>query len=187
MTCSLNQSLLEDYLDGDLPEATRLKVESHLADHPECREELESSQQLKELLSRLDCPEPGPEYWAELRELIAARTVERTEQTERVVATPSRKEIRRSFYRSLVSVAAGLALFGSALLLGSSGEVEVKKTTPTPEAYASLSEMINRANARQNQVFTASQQDRISGGMLLVGPVGLLGRLSELTGVHSLE
>ena len=187
MTYSFSQSLLDDYIDGELPEDTRREVERLLQSHPEHAQDVQSSRQLKALLKNLDRHEPPPEYWAELQELIMARTVQQSGASQPVTRTPAKDEVRQSFFRSLVSVAAGLALFVSALVLGNSGPIEVRRSDPAPMSYASLPELVAQANTEEEKVFTTSQQRRLSGGILLVGPAGLLGRLSGLTGINSLE
>lgn len=187
MTHSLSQSLLDDYLDGDLPEEARREVEQLLEQNPECLQDLQSSRQLKAFLKEFRSPEPPEDYWSELRDIIAARTVEQEETPERSSPLSSRDEIRRSFFRSVVSVAAALALFGSALLLGNSGPVQVRQNDARPGVNGSLPELVSQANTQEDLLFTDAQQRRLSAGMVLVGPAGLLGRFSGLTGIDSFE
>ena len=53
MTCQSTLSLLDDFVDGELPEFLAEQVSNHLKVCRTCRTEFEQTQQLKELLLSL--------------------------------------------------------------------------------------------------------------------------------------
>ena len=76
MTCSFAGSLLNDFIDQELPVNTKKSLEEHIEVCPACRAEYQELARLKGMLADNPVPEPRPEYWDEVRELILARTVE---------------------------------------------------------------------------------------------------------------
>jgi hypothetical protein len=70
----LNTTLLHDYLDGELSSDQKEGVENHLAACERCRLEFEALKRLKVALSRVETPNPGPVYFKDLNDRIAART-----------------------------------------------------------------------------------------------------------------
>ena len=78
----INTSLLHAYLDNELsPEQTRL-VDNHLDACPDCRLELTRLQRLKLTLGGITSPNPGHDYFRQLQDKIAARTIGRDQTIE---------------------------------------------------------------------------------------------------------
>jgi hypothetical protein len=70
MNCDHNKEQLPDYLNKQLPDAERFAMEAHMAKCPACREELQSMEQLWQMLGSVPVPEPSenlrPEFYAML-------------------------------------------------------------------------------------------------------------------------
>ena len=81
---------LEEALDGELPEEMVRRMRSHTADCPECAEEWECVQRIKELVRR-SCTDRAP---SGLRERIALEC--RTVSVTRTEADGSRLRITRT-------------------------------------------------------------------------------------------
>jgi anti-sigma factor RsiW len=177
--------LLDDYLDRELPTESSTTVDAHLEVCPDCRIEYERTLRLKELLASGIVPEPAEPYWDEVTDLILARTVEKDGITEleRHRGRPQRE--KNSFYRSLVSVAASLALFFTALWLGPSLTRDAGGAIWTERNAAPQTvEIAGRNNAES--LLSRSEQDRIAGGLLLVGSPGMFAGPVDLPAVLGL-
>ncbi len=102
---------LADYLEGDLPPATRARVDAHLDDCLECAEEVDAMQQTIRLLRTLPEPETPP--------MIAANVMRRIRagETEPSFLARMTRSIGRTFEptfvlpASAVAVAALVAMF----------------------------------------------------------------------------
>ncbi len=186
MTCLQARSLIEDYVDHELPEPLSAALEEHLSNCPHCRADYEASLALKQLLVRTPVDYPGQEYFDEVRNIILARTVE-ADPTERVIKThkDDRSEKRKSFMRSLVSVAASLCIFFSALLLGSRHEFGTSALSRVPQTSDSTFSLTELVNAESSPGFTKADQERMVGAMILLGPPGILGRFTNIADVLS--
>jgi len=188
MTCPYPRSLLEDYVDGDLPLAEAEAVAKHLAACDACRTEFEATLRLKSLLSRPTVKGPHPEYWKEVSSLILARTVESAplEAADRPVGRVRPSE-RASFFRSVLSVAASLGVFFTAISFGSfDGAV----TTDAPEMerqVLSTTVLVATAHADARLEIPMANHERVYEAMLLLGPPGLLGRFPEMATALGIE
>lgn len=179
MTCSQVQSLLEDYHDRELPEATSLTVAAHLEVCPQCRAEFELSRKLGELLDDLSAPEPHAEYWGELQGLIAARTVDHLPSVTAEHADRRRRE-KSSLYQSLVAVAASLVIFFAALLAGSSEDSSPMISASAEAGPLTKAALVAMACADPDSEACAQEQERLAQGLLLMGRTGLLGGSADL-------
>jgi len=188
MTCPYPRSLLEDYVDRELPEAEAEAVAKHLAACDACRAEYEAILKLKSLLRRQAVPEPHPEYWKEVSSLILARTVESApfETVDRPFDQVRSSE-RASFVRALISVAASLGIFIAALSFGSIGGVATSEDPPLERQVLSTSTLVAGAHADANLEITLSNHERVSKALLLLGPPGLLGRFPEMATALGIE
>jgi len=59
----LEEALLSAYVDGELDDADRLRVEAHLAADPNARREVERLRRLKSVTAALRLKEAPPEAW----------------------------------------------------------------------------------------------------------------------------
>lgn len=188
MTCPSPRSLLEDYVDGELPPAEADQVARHLTTCKDCRTEYEATLKLKNLLTRRSVPDPHPSYWNEVSSLILARTVESApfEADDQSRGRVLSRE-RASFVRSLVAVAASLGIFIAAISFGSLNG-GLKTETPTiDQRMLSTTSMVTTAHADARLGITAARHERVSQAMLLLGPPGLLGRFPEMAAALGLE
>ena len=189
MTWHLTGSLLEDYIDGELAETEVTRVTEHLKTCPECRAEFDSGRRLKIVLSQQRLPDPGPDYWPEVTSLVLARTVESgaTQFVERPAAERQHADVRRTFVRSLVSLAASLVLLVSALVVGSNHLRERAQTAPEKRPVyvaASIRALIGPDNY---VVITPKEKVTIARGVSALGAPGLLGRVSALSQLLTFE
>ena len=188
MTCRRAQSLIEDLVDNELPESIAAELREYLARDPDCREEFDLSIRLKELLTHSDTPEPGDEYFTELQRLILARTVE-TEPSTPALATgerePSKRDIRVSFVRSMLTLAASVCLFVAAVYYGATNTTAVDQTaTPDDSRATSLVQVVNDD---VDLGLTIDGRDRLTAGVMLLGPPGLLGRFTDLAPLPAIK
>ena len=185
MTCSQVRMLLDDYLDRELPPESTTTVDAHLEVCPDCRKEYDRTLRLKELLASGIVPEPTEPYWDEVTDLILARTVEKNGITDLDGYRGQHQLQKNSFYRSLVAVAASLALFFTALWLGPSlmrdagGAIWTERNV-TPQVV----EVAGIGGAES--LLSRSEQDRIAGGLLLVGSPGMFAGPVDLPAVLGL-
>jgi anti-sigma factor RsiW len=74
MTCRDLVELLIDYLDGDLPEERRRRIELHLQMCPPCLVYLETYQATIRLTKRLPCAPPPPQLLERLKAALCTET-----------------------------------------------------------------------------------------------------------------
>jgi anti-sigma factor RsiW len=177
MTCHDALTLLEDYVDSDLPADKEDLVREHLASCATCRQEVDETVLLKELLRHHKPQDPGEDYWLETTRLILARTTESISLNVLPVSVAdSQAKRRQAFMRSVVSVAASLVVLFSALLLGSGQEQRLARlgsAQPPVFVSAPLDEIVGTDNTI---IVTRDENDRLARGMLLIGAPGTLGR-----------
>ena len=177
MTCYQALTLLEDYVDKELPDDKEVLIREHITGCASCRKEYEATLLLKELLKQHQPPDPGQDYWTETTNLIAARTIESPPAPTETVAAIDRRSIERNaFMRSLVSVAASLIVLFSALLLGSGQQqrlARISASEPPVFVSAPLEQVVGTDNTI---IVTRDEQVRLARGMLLMGAPGTLGR-----------
>jgi predicted anti-sigma-YlaC factor YlaD len=177
MTCHDALTLLEDYVDRDLPADKEALVREHLAGCASCRQDVDKTVFLKELLRQHKPQNPGEDYWLETTRLILARTTESNSGNMPYASiTDSRERRRHAFMRSVVSVAASLAVLFSALLLGSGQEQRLARlgaAQPPVFVSAPLEEIVGADNTI---IVSRDENDRLARGMLLMGAPGTLGR-----------
>lgn len=178
---------IDAYLDNELDEKTALEIKEHLDKCPECREEYELAVKLKAGLKASIPPvDPGDEYLDEVTSLIFAKTIDLEPELEPVIdITRKRTEQRRSFYRSMASVAASLIIFFSALFFGSGAAVRTVSISPdlTGKQSGRVMGISDLADTDNNVIITIDEQKDILKGMILLGSPGKLNRLITLSEV----
>lgn len=184
MTCRHAQSLIEDLVDGELPQARVDQLRAMLADDPGCREEYELSQKLKELLAQYTIPNPGEEYFTELQRLVLARTTESAPYGGMRSPAGGHRSVRAAFVRSIITVAASLLIFIAAVFYGSADHsVMAEKQQPAPESPT----IAQAVNAGADIPLTGNSRDRVVAGVMLLGPPGFLGRFNDMALIPDLK
>lgn len=179
MTCHTALSLLDDYSDGHLDPGSAGELEDHLGSCASCRQELADTRRLKELLRQSKPSPPTLDYWQETTRLILARTVEAEPQGAVSTAVERTRGKRRAFVRSLLSLAASIAILVSAVLVG-----ENRERSPAAFQIAGTGQPVYFTEALADQlhldaaVYTIDDRRRLAMGMLLMGSPGIPGRLA---------
>jgi len=117
MTYRHTSHLHGDYLDGDLSPDARADVERHLETCLECREDIERLKRLKQALRQIEVPDPGDEYFDNLRGIISARTSAMTVPGD---STQPKVEITgttRQALKTLIRLAAAVTFLFSAFYI----------------------------------------------------------------------
>jgi anti-sigma factor RsiW len=173
MTCLYFRSLVDDLVDHELPPALETTVREHLGVCPVCREEYEQSARLRAVLSELVCPEPEPGYWQESAALIRARTIDSFGIVDVPTDIERRNQERRSFYRSLVAVAASLILFFGSLMVDSPWGISAPATTSLLTEDSALSALTTTTREMGGGYILEDEQALIARSVLLVGTPGM--------------
>ncbi len=186
MTCSLARSLLDDYADRELPDSTESTLKEHLEVCPTCRAEYDELVSLTSALRGINRPEPPADYWGEVNDLIMARTVD----AARPIPVPTDSEIRArersSLYRSVLALAASVAIFASTLWLGSSGPVGLPAFSESSHSDSERSTLMVTSDQASSTIST-DEQDLVASSMLLVGAPGMFASPAEITGMLGLD
>jgi len=182
MTCSLVRSLLDEYVDRELPVNTLTALKEHLDICSICQAELDELNRLRSALSESSCPEPPEEYWGELRDLILARTVEVDTVVKVQSEVDRRARERSSFYRSILTVAASLTVFLTSLWLGSSRPLGSPVRSDHHDSETDRITYLTTVSTGTGTIST-DEQALIASGMLLVGTPGMFASPTEMTGI----
>jgi anti-sigma factor RsiW len=184
MTCLEFRCQLDRYVDRELTTDELALANEHLQRCIICRDELASLQQLKESLA-LSRPvgEPRDEYWEGSRQRILART---TLSDDRGREVPDAFPVERSYtplMRSVLSVAASVALLAAVLVLGSKhGNQAVVINGPSGQVIVAA-ELANALETPYGGPLTMGDQRRIGTVSILAGGPGMLGRFNFLPGL----
>jgi anti-sigma factor RsiW len=188
MTFTHIGSLLDDYLDQELPEPVAREVTTHLESCAACRTEHEEALRLRALLSGYQPPAPPEEYWDEVSGLILARTVEgRTEVVDLPTEAARARSERYQLYRSIAAVAASLVVFFSALLTGPESPLAIPGQLADGSQTEAPNTLLASSTPESSNLFSEDEQALIAGGMLLVGGSGLFASPADMTTVLGLE
>jgi anti-sigma factor RsiW len=175
MTCRLMTSLLERYLDGELPHTEAVEVETHIRDCAECQKRYDDLVRLKECLKSYSVPDPGREYFNNTTDIVMARVAGSGEH--RRSESNDQAQRRRALYRSIAAAAASLAILISALTLGTNDSSIVgfgQNEGAPPLTTASLRSVLEEEDA----VLTGSDRDRLARAAIMLGSPGLPGRVT---------
>ncbi len=183
MTCLEFRTVLDAYLDGELSAEQTAQAQEHIQRCTICRDEIASLQSLKESLRQSrGIPEPQVGYWEESRMQIHAKTVLSDSSPEEEPARPERE----SYYpllRSIVSVAASIALLVTVLVIGSKHDqpaVVIKGPAGQVIVAQTLADELLIPDGGE---LTLGDQRRLGTACILVGGPGLLGRFNNLPGL----
>jgi hypothetical protein len=107
MDCRETREMLSAYHDGELPDADRAKVETHLRACRDCAAVLDSLVRIDEAA---EVPDPGPRYWENFNRRLDER-IEREEAPRKTAAVPQqRRGWMRQQLRYLIPAAAAAVL-----------------------------------------------------------------------------
>ncbi|MDF1544151.1 MAG: anti-sigma factor [bacterium] len=195
MTCRHTLSLLDDFLDGSLPDSDVIALNRHLDQCESCRQEIHQAKAVKENLEKLPAQEPGEEYFEEASRLILARTghLNRIENARSFPAYDKSaayqlSEAKTAFLRSAVSFIIALFVLSSAVYIDTQAPGQLTENQrPQSKLYVSV-DLTELQNADNEIIVTVAEQNKIARGMLLMGPPGSLGRGPTLNQIlQSLE
>ncbi|MEE8577653.1 MAG: hypothetical protein V3T31_10395, partial [candidate division Zixibacteria bacterium] len=163
--------------DGELTDKEKAQFELALKDSADLQAEYEAALALKKLLENHNAPDPGEEYFDEMTSLVMAKTKgavgdSKTEIDPVLVA----QEQRSQFVRSLVSAAASLFLFFTALYLGPDLLTGSKAQSPSGEKAILTASVASELHDNYYGTITVHEQENISGAMYLLSPPGTIGR-----------
>jgi anti-sigma factor RsiW len=184
MTCLEFRSRLDPYIDHELSAEDTRRADEHARDCDACRRELASHRELTALLAGHRHPhQPDETYWDESHELILART----EEGARVDSDLSDPIPSRGWYtpltRSILSVAASVALLVTALLLGSQHDRPVTVFQHQGEQFIVSAELTDMMITSDGGPLSRGDQRRLGSAAILVGSPGVLGRIDFLPGL----
>lgn len=174
-------SLLEDYVDKELSPEDVVMFERLLAEDDALGRDVELTRQLKDILSKKRTYDPGEAYFDEVSTLILARVENAgpAEQVARSDASAIRQ--RRLFVRSMVSAAASLFLFFTAILIGSQDQSSLARISGNSTDMLVAASVVEQLPSVTPEFVTAREESNISRGLLLLGPPGVSTRLIGLT------
>ena len=182
MTCLEFRCQLDRYVDGELRADEMALANEHLQHCIICRDELASLQQLKDTLaaSRPN-NEPRDGYWEESRDRVLAKTALSDSRHIRV-AVPTTVSYA-PLMRSILSVAASVALLASVLVLGSKHEQPAVVIEGPSGQIIVAGELANAWETPEGGPLTMDDQRRIGTASILAGGPGLVGRFNCLPGL----
>lgn len=186
MTCRHALSLLEDFVDGELPDHDAEELRQHLATCSSCREEHDRSRQLRESLQSHITPEPPPGYWGETERLILARTIDGRDAVADT-GSSDRETTRRAFVRSVLSVAVSLAVLVSAVIIGSNRQGPVVEVSAQGGSMLVTAPLVGLTGSDDTVIMTRAEHTRLAVGVLLMGTPGLAGRFVAFPDLMTLE
>lgn len=185
MTCRQAQSLLDAYLDSELSVDDNRLFLSHLNNCQECQRELDSSRQLREILSNKPVTNPRNEYWEEVTSLILARTVgNESPGGGGSVFSSNANSDKSHLMQSILAVVASLVLLFSALYVGINKSAGPIAASPAV-SEGTLETQVWLVDTDKFLVFTAEDEAMLTRGILYLAPPGPLSRLDAVAGLRT--
>ncbi len=176
MTCLQYKPLIDDFADNNLAHELVTQLKEHISTCSDCKQELEATRNLKELLQNTTSHIPSDLYFEETVELIIARTIEKNNWQDNQI---SASKVRSEFTRALFSTAAALFLLIASILIGTS-DTNFAQNNPTESTIFVMTPVEQMIEPENSPMFTKAEQLNHIQGMLLISPPGMLGRLSVL-------
>ncbi len=182
MTCYDALALLDDFVDGELDSSLAGTMRDHIENCDHCNVEFLASKRLKELLKKTPKGNPSEDYWSDTTRLIMARTIATDEAFRPKTKTPSYQHSNRTdFVRSLVSLAASIAILVSAVLVGQSQNQPAVSVGSQGDRPVFLAHSVtDQFPGGYPALAIGDDQSRLARGMLLMGAPGHLSRLALL-------
>jgi len=135
LNCREIQLYLDDYLADRLKSDFRSQIEEHLKSCEICREELEQTSILLDIVKADKVPNPGDKYWDNLETTILSNTFDRED-------IPVREEPRRpviTFIKYAISLAAAVIVFAVSIVLsGAEKESTLSQVSSDNRIIASI-------------------------------------------------
>lgn len=175
MTCRRTLSLLEDYLDRELPDDSIAEVEKHIESCDLCRAEFREAESLGETLRNMTITAPEQEYQQQTLELILARTAAADQLPSRDgPSQPPSPADNIGFMRSIASFAIAVSVLLSAILIGLESPNDQGSGLISQELTATPAAFNNILIEEENGPFTQAEWNRLTGVMLMMGSPGLI-------------
>ncbi|MBI5266310.1 MAG: zf-HC2 domain-containing protein [candidate division Zixibacteria bacterium] len=184
MTCLEFRSILDRYVDRELSTDEMRRADEHLTGCATCREELASQQSLKQLMSGYVPPvQPPDDYWDQARDRVLAKTVLTADREQKQTDTLVDSHSYMPVMRSVLSVAASIALLAIALVLGSRHDRPAVVLSNQPHQVIVTAEMAELLKSPDGGPLTLGDQRRIGQASILMGGPGMVGRFNFLPGL----
>jgi predicted anti-sigma-YlaC factor YlaD len=181
MTCIEFRSILDQYVDQELSAGDTKSADGHLKECASCRGELASQQSLTELLTgHLPPTQPPEDYWDQARDRVLAKTVLSSDRERKATDTLADRHSYMPVMRSVVSVAASVALLAIALVLGSRHDrpaVIIRDRAVDVVVAADIAKLLTSPDGGP---LTLGDQRRIGQASILMGGPGMAGRVNNL-------
>lgn len=178
MTCLQCKLLIDDFADNTLDPELATQLNEHILLCDSCKQELETTGHLKELLNNTVSVNPGDIYFEETANLIFARTIEKN-NWQNLQNQKSPEKIRSEFSRALISTAAALIIFAISIIIGTS-DTKFAQNNPAESPIFVMTPVEQMIEQNNSPIFTKTEQLNHIQGMLLISPPGMLGRLSVI-------
>ena len=175
MNCNTAFKLLDDYIDGELGQNDAETLKTHLEKCPECQQEYQQLVDLTDLLKKSPTNQPDQKYWDETTSIINARTID---APERITVVPKLEKTRSEFIRSVVSLAASIVLFATALFIGTSKDARFFAITDQQSPVLALAPFNEQLINNEHYAFTREDREEQIKLMIQLSPPGLLGKTS---------
>ncbi|MEW6049473.1 MAG: zf-HC2 domain-containing protein [Candidatus Zixiibacteriota bacterium] len=180
MTCHVVLSLIDDLVDNELSPPDEAQVKVHLAACSACQAEYDRALRLKRMLAAAPATDPGPDYWAEVSPLIAAKTVDREPVVERTSITHLPRRINPELSRALLTCAASLLLLFAAVWVGSQRREQVTAANASPHPLLVTAPLRGLLASDQSTIMSVHERRLVARASLVLGAPGPLGRFATL-------
>lgn len=181
MTCFNIQKLLHEYIDNELDQIQQQQIADHLDQCEACHEVWVELNGLKNLLGERKTPQPSESYWEETTNLILAKTVELDDNITPVISLHEEESDQKktAFRRSLLSVAASIALLLVSIGLNSSSLTnQFAKNQPQPQVFTTY-EVTEQFNLKSHMTAEQLAKYALIDNSVSMGFPGLPGGLLQ--------
>lgn len=169
MTCRHARIYFDDYVSGRLAANDKARLEEHLNDCIQCRDELEKEKNLLHFLKSDRVPDPGEYYWSNLESSILKKTIEKSNSVTAQRAHPH-PQTARSITRYLIPIAASILL-----LITSISDLGLKTSPTLISDDSSYSLSHDLFDIKERLCLNVQLEPELLGS-IMISPPGALGR-----------
>jgi len=179
MTRRHDLSLIDDLVDNELSPERTAEVRQLIESSSEWRERYQETTKLINALRQNKISERPETHWVDSANRIIARTVARDGYSDRFVTVEEYRSGVSTVIRSMLSLAASIAILMASIYLGSQPQ-RFSDQSPNSRVILVAAPLAGSIEFTDAAFARVADRDRLTRASMMLGSPGLLGRMLEL-------
>ena len=183
MTRRHDLSLVDDLVDNELPPERAAEVQKLIESSPEWRDRYQETTRLVNALRQKKISDPGETHWVDSANRVLSRTAAFDGYDDRFITKKEYQAGVGSLVKSMLSLAASIAILLATVYLGSNTE-QLTKQAPNSHAILVAAPLVQPVHSYPSAFSGHDSQARMARGVMLLGTPGMLGRMVGLAEIE---